>query len=529
MAIEFGDIWPQVSGSASLGAEMTNGGFTGEARPFAHMHANSGVFHEPFGTSGILRFARDSRANANEVAVFRNVGFEFSVDGGLTYPLRVSQNNLLNTWPVVDAVDTRLELRGSGLTCTSVGSLDLTAIAGAINLTTQFGYKQAINISADNQLNFGSSSVVGGILNNIGAKLFTLYSNISLEAGVVGANVGDISMLAWASSGQMKYRFGPHQSWHIKTSHASTGGPANDGFWPISHSGNIAQMIAQASGQISLQAAYNNGRIIDVSSQNQPVRLIGSATSSPLRLETGSNYPHIEVSGLVIPPTGGFWEANSLLFMQHSAALWDFAALGGLAGITTKLDASARSLGPESLWLHAGNSGVLQVRTASGIAQFFNTAASAALDTTGLNAPFVVGGQSVVDSFYRAVASSGVSVIVPGLYKAIYSLSVQKTAGNLTQQVNTQLRVSDKLGQTFQIFGGDSYATVRDSNALNLGTANGQCVFDLVPGDVVNVFAVLSENAVAPNSCRILARGCNLILEFLGPKRSLTSVRNKVS
>jgi hypothetical protein len=43
----------------------------------------------------------------------------------------------------------------------------------------------------------------------------------------------------------MQFRFGPHQGWAAKLTHSSTGGPANDGFWPLPHSGQILEMIAR--------------------------------------------------------------------------------------------------------------------------------------------------------------------------------------------------------------------------------------------------------------------------------------------
>jgi hypothetical protein len=56
---------------------------------------------------------------------------------------------------------------------------------------------------------------------------------------------GQILLDPFAGSGRMQYRFGPHQAWAEKMTHASTGGPANDGFWPIPHSGMILEMIAR--------------------------------------------------------------------------------------------------------------------------------------------------------------------------------------------------------------------------------------------------------------------------------------------
>lgn len=71
-----GDLSPRASGSASLGVEMNDGvnKFTTDIRPYAHVHMNSGIFHDPLqGQSGVLRFNHEQGV------------FEVSVDGGATF------------------------------------------------------------------------------------------------------------------------------------------------------------------------------------------------------------------------------------------------------------------------------------------------------------------------------------------------------------------------------------------------------------------------------------------------------------
>jgi hypothetical protein len=266
MAREVGDLWPQSSGSASLGAEMRNGGFTGEVRPFAHLHANSGVFYNHRGSSGVLRYVADDFSNAalQQIGYFVGEGFEFSLDGGKSFALGIQRDITSGQTLIHSDNGKRVVIVASGVTLFGNGqSTDISSygapisiianlLAGRIDISSQESY---VNIT-------GGALADGTAFQNKGIKLATNYTNIALEAGVVGSNVGDILLSAWAASGQMLYRFGPHQSWHIKQSHSSTGGPANDGFWPIAHSGQVAAMIATSSGNmgnVNLQNAYYGG------------------------------------------------------------------------------------------------------------------------------------------------------------------------------------------------------------------------------------------------------------------------------
>lgn len=73
-----GDLLPQSSGSAAIGVNTDGRLPNGPIKPYSHVHMNSGVFHNPFGSSGIIRFG------ATQI--------EISVDGGKTYSVPLILN-----------------------------------------------------------------------------------------------------------------------------------------------------------------------------------------------------------------------------------------------------------------------------------------------------------------------------------------------------------------------------------------------------------------------------------------------------
>lgn len=68
-----GDLVPYASGTSHLGVDGNSSDAFDIASimPWGHIHQNSGVFHNPFGSSGVIRFG--------------NSGLECSQDGGKTY------------------------------------------------------------------------------------------------------------------------------------------------------------------------------------------------------------------------------------------------------------------------------------------------------------------------------------------------------------------------------------------------------------------------------------------------------------
>jgi hypothetical protein len=187
----------------------------------------------------------------------------------------------------------------------SLGSIDFscsnswTAAAGG-----------SISFSATDDVTFGSAT-----------------GDVDLRAGTLGSSDlgGQILLEAFDASGVLEYRFGPHQSWYMKTSHSSTSGPFGDGFNPLVPSGQIIQMILENSGGGSvndLQDAYDGGNEIappynDGDYQGilvkEPIGLLSEGTSLP---ELVNRYG-VAVSGFHAgdqnnPSTFGFAKLTSM-------------------------------------------------------------------------------------------------------------------------------------------------------------------------------------------------------------------------
>lgn len=296
MAKATGDLWPQASGTASLGAEMRNGGFTGALRPFANMHQNSGVFHNPINaTSGIIRFKHvpidqlDGTLSPPINTEFD--GFDFSFNGGGAYDLLVGSNNNSDLRTNTGRVFLKTE-RDKHLTIISSGLF--------VHVENSFLVRSAL----DFEVIAPDCSIVSALDMNLQAtagpaRLSANKGDILFQAGDTSSGLGgQIDLLSFGGSGVLEYRFGRHQSWYIKTSHSNTGGPFNDGYWPIAHSGNVNQMINQA---IAGGASPAGNLVPDVSG----LRHIGYDNGSIIRpygsvhMNSGVFHGHIGSSGIM--------------------------------------------------------------------------------------------------------------------------------------------------------------------------------------------------------------------------------------
>lgn len=346
MAREVGDLWPQSSGSASLGAEMTNGGVI-NSRPFAHIHCNSGVLHDPLsGTSGVIKFG-----NAIGTLLI-NKGFGFSFDGGLTYPLvlggsspvgQVGLSSLANVDLVLQstASDIFIEsqqaifieaLDGINITDLDNGNITLTTTIGSITGLSNGG---SIVFISDTDALFQAAtttqikSTAGNvaITSNIGSVNTTATIDItdSTLGAITHVASGQNSFNAFAGSGKLEYRFGPHESWHIKQSHSSTGGPANDGFWPIPHSGQIRAMVASGSIQKINGAVGPNITII---AGDGYTTVTTNAAANQITIDTSNIVSSIngEFDAIAISGVNGIAFTNT----AGSAFIINGAALSGL-------------------------------------------------------------------------------------------------------------------------------------------------------------------------------------------------------
>lgn len=456
MARQTGDLWPATSGSASLGAEQINGagGFSREIRPFRHIHLNSGVFHPGIGgTSGVIRFADTSLSTTR--------GFELSVNGGANYNLSIGAEK---NAPFRTKIET-------------VGRLAITA--------------------GDNR-----SDLVDG---NFVSQANNSMSLIALQD--LGSTAShQININAFLGSGHLSYQFGPYEAWHTRV------GAGNSTLVPIPHSGHVLQMILEngGGGSTDLQGAYDNGPRITTTSPNGPVH-IDASTTYGLRLDASEGgHSHILWSGVSnIPATTTI---GSVWLQGHSAG--ELAQLRGQSEPNTRAIANALSLGIDQLFYQTG-SGIAHVRHASGVSQFFNVAASDAIDENGLIVP--VNLQTTPSNFYHVQAVSGVQIFVPGKYKIQYTAIMEKFAGNLAQVIKTELQVYDKNGNGQRLLGSQSAAMLRDSNNLNVNSCNGQWIGDLHPGEALILFAEHQGAPPAGNSARTQARASNVIVEWISP------------
>lgn len=715
MAREVGDLWPTASGSASLGAEMRNGGLTGAVRPFGTVHLNSGIFYDAQGMSGVIRYAQSTAGSVSN-------RFELSLDGGVSFPILLGEIpgggsvdivgtatgrpfNILSVFDLGLVANASVVINGADILGSTTSDISLVAgrhvaIAGFNNivfntshgyveinsvdqiallpwggsgaLNYRFGPYQAwywkashsstggpfndgywpiphsgnvaqmiktatdaldtggstvtsldgayangniisltmsapeadvasanyksqpkfpvvvkhvkpgagINTGHDKTLAFKDASIIasgytltpnvrrsfawsaigpgyvaiqgsgspssdGGhmILESLLGKsttmtvsgTFALSStdgvsinvqddgtaaspNISLLTTATGRGIGgQISFSPFGGSGALEYRFGPHQAWYVKSSHASTGGPFNDGYWPVANSGQVSQMITQG---VSLQTAYNNGgHIVTQASTNGAVSISGVGAYDLFLCVNEQDHAHIWISGVSAIPVNGTRRGSFWLQAHTGGVSGQF--IGGTAP-TSYAVATARSLGIDTFFLLTG-SGVTSLRSSSGVAQFYNNASTNPITELGLVIP--IDTNTTADQHFGVDSVSGITTFVSGRYRISYVLTLEKTAGNLCQMVTSELRLRDKWGQAWKLLGSDSASIVRDSNKLNVNAACGQWMGDIRAGETLQLFAAASEAPYSINSVRGFSKKCNVIVEWMGPMNTGGSTR----
>jgi len=280
------------------------------------------------------------------------------------------------------------------------------------------------------------------------------------------------------------------------------------------------------SSSETLQDAYQQGNSIVTDAQyGGPVRINGDTSHGLFLSQTEHQHPHMVISGVAELVDSSYIDRGSIWLQGHTAG-----TSVQLAGGTIPVDyveASARSLGPDTLFINTGTSGITNFRVGSGISQFFNLSASSAINETGLNIPINL--QTTPSTWYTVGIASGIRPMVAGFYRIIYTAVVEKTQGNLSQQIDTEIRIYDSFGNQYYLLGSQSSCQVRDSNKLNLNTSNGQWLGDLRAGTSLFLFAKTSEAPPADNSVRAASRKSNIILEWIGPLSGGQSTIAKVT
>lgn len=406
------------------------------------------------------------------------------------------------------------------------GAVFIEAKTGGIDLLTSTG---DIDITAGSNIQNQASGFIS-MLALVGNFEYSAGFNIAGQATndvLMDASFGNVHLGAYANSGQLEWRFGPYQAWHVNPStNGDAEGPLSDGFFPMPHSGQIIQMIREEPSAVTLQQAYLNGNTIFPEDINDgAVAIQGDATSYGLFLsQIDDGHPHLLVSGVMSRPGAGL-NAGAMWLQGHTAGNGTVQLQGGTQP-ANRAEASAKSLGIDTWFMDTGGSGIVSLRAASGVSQFFNVGASATIDENGTLIPLSL--ETSPSTFYHVNATSGIQIYVPGFYKISYVTVLNKLTGNLAQQVETELRVRDKWGQEFRLLGSQSAAVVRDSNDLNFNTANGQGLADLHAGDSLVLFAEHTGTPPAGNTVIGEARRGNVIVEWIGPMSAGSITRQKV-
>lgn len=516
MAINTGDIVPFASGAASIGVEQNGAcNMTDEIVPFCHVHMNSGVFHNPLhGNSGVIRYG------AGAVGALYG-GFDFSTDGGTEYRLtldHIADTMLVDGGPRLHSEDV-LHIQSSGFNVSANGQNGLICEISQGPLVFRAGQTTRFD------------SVLLTQLNSEANVLINAEVDANFNAGVNSAGLGgQMRLRPFKASGQLEYRFGPHQSWYMKTTHSSTSGPFGDGFNPLVPSGQIIQMILEnavsaqsgvlgvngisveqidgnfiidgsALSGVSLQDAYNNGNRITTSSSND-IEIVSSDTST-LRFIPTANNASFNMSG-VLEAMNTNARVGDLTHVLHGMVSTD-------AGVTSEAEAQAQALGLSTLAYNSG-SGVIGVANVSGVQTFRNSSVQGPIATTPSFTRINLSTEVLQQDRYFAWDSSvtGIRVLADGLYSFDGQSLSLGTGGGIKSYIN---RLTVNGGSTALVgtqnaaFMIDTFGGVSFSRAINLQA-----------GDYISVEVSMST-AAGGQSIFVAGSQSSCTVKYLGEPR----------
>jgi hypothetical protein len=382
-----------------------------------------------------------------------------------------------------------------------------------------------LSISADNEMFVESAGLID-VKAGSQCTWTVLDGGIQFEAQRIGVTSADLTMAAFGdtrlfpfnSSGQLFFRFGPHQGWYSLLTHTSQGGPFNDGAWPLPHSGQIVQMILEnapggGGGAQGLQVAYDADPTIVTDGTNSATVIADDhvgARFSPIGETAGIP---ISLSGFVQRPTTASPNIGDLFMFQTG-----FGTDGRpqRKNATTLAEAQALSLGLGHMSLNTG-SGIVELSIGSGITQLVTIVnTDIADDSDGTDIVWSTAGNQFPDRHYHVTSTDEVVFLVPGFYQANYAASMTKTTGTQRQSVRVELRINGS-----RILGSKAFAYLRNTTD-NVGTANGVCLFNAEAGDILTMNVVKLTNM--SEGCRSTNRETTLVLEYKGPPRGGVSL-----
>lgn len=350
------------------------------------------------------------------------------------------------------------------------------------------------------------------VLASSGAIAFSGYQNVEIQA--------------FGGSGQIQYRQGPYEGWHIRNALGITGGPNGDGFFPIAVSGLFGLNDAYHGGQ-ELSINGNYGDVVFIANFRKFIFCPGSRAA-------------LRISGILSAPvtTGNtnneHGDINPCLHsVLKPVAKHAGSTMNSYTDPANSDEMQARGLGVGTLFFNTG-SGIANLSIGSGIGQW-NFTTFNGTDVYGMpitKEVFVrlpISTEVIGDLNYAyASGPTGIAIFSPGLYKCSYSCSFRRLTPDgsfrttairavLKQQginlVTPGISISDMIPQSI------SYAPCQNAN-IPCGSTSHSFLFNADAGDLFALEGALVDiNAGAGGGVNLTTSGTLIILEKIGPKR----------
>ena len=368
----------------------------------------------------------------------------------------------------------------------STGELTMRGVSGIAMRTTDGN----VLIDTSTSFFFVTTGLGDVILAADGNVNNTAGTDVRLNAGIANLAGGQINLRTFAGSGQLEYRFGPNEAWHVSPSHTSD-------FFPIAHSGQVVQMIEEiAPTVVSLQDAYEVNP--DVALNDGDMRII--ASDDKLMLGTFGDKAPVHVSGIVGTPPSSALEVGDLFMMAHGQPDRD-------PGTTSLAEIAAESLGIPSIGVGTNGSGIAPIVPASGMTRYKNSASQTITSPFPTQAPVNIDLEyHDHDQYYEYDSSnSGIRFMSPGLYK-VEGCGVFFCNGTSTVTATLNYNGTAIQGATAsQLVLANTFTTVRISSFLNVQA---------------NDFIRMDISATAGASVTLFSAGdAAFDLEYKGPSR----------
>jgi hypothetical protein len=361
-----------------------------------------------------------------------------------------------------------------------------------------------------------------------------IWSGISRGDTVIGSSgfiafsgYQNVLISSFGGSGKIEYRGGPNEGWYASGPWGKgTGGPLNDGMYPIA-----------LSGLYGINDAYKANAIAFLNATFGDLNIIGNTRKTVF--VPGSRAP-LRVSGVLFAPinvgnTNN--EQGDLMSCLHGVIKpvpkFTGSTMNTYSDPATPEEMTARAMGVGTLFFNTG-SGIANISIGSGIGQW-NFTTFNSTDVYGM--PIVkevfvrlpISTETIGDLNYSyASGPTGIAIFSPGLYKCTYSCSFRRLTPDASFRTTAVRAVLKQQGINALVPGisatdiipqSISYAACQNANVPCASTSH-SFLFNADAGDLIALEgALIDTSAGAGGGVNLTTSGTLIILEKVGPKR----------